>query len=108
MNTTTQAAPDVARTITEADVVAWLRAKVPAGSNIALGCNTDYHRFFHASIIGDYDTPTQFSDSADDAVRSVMANIKTPECIAAEKRAAAAKLLAEADALAPETVEAAT
>lgn len=93
--------------ITAADVVAFLKSLIPAGHpKIQVGVCTGYASGpFYASIFGDYENPVRFGATPQEAIAQVVAGIQSPKQIAAAKRAQAAKLLTEADALAPEPEE---
>ena len=97
----------VHRRISVVDVVAWFNSKIPAGmeKGIDVGFCTSYYKNFHASQIG-ASSSCQFADTLEEAVALVMALSRTPEQLATDKRAAAAKLMAEADALSPTIVPA--
>ncbi len=94
--------------ITAADVVAWFESFIPAeyAGKIAVGFDTGYHKQFCAAPVPYESGGTKFADSPNEAVAIVLASIKSPEQLAAQKREEAAKLLAEADALAPQPAEA--
>lgn len=89
--------------LTQADVVAWFASHLPANlaGKISVGYDSSYHKKFTASTIPYGSVSTKFADTPQEAVALLIADIKTPEQLAAEKRAEAAKLLADADALSP-------
>ncbi len=88
--------------ITQEQVVAWFASKIPAGfGELAVGYSSNYFKRFTAAPLPWQAGATKFADTLEEAVALVIAEIKSPEQIAAAKRQEAAKLLAEADALAP-------
>lgn len=100
MNTTQQ--------ITEADVVAWLKDQVETMSlpeAKVLLWNADYSETGVRWLVECRDARSPIAVSADtlaEALANTRKCIKSPAALAAEKRAAAEKLLAEAEALHPE------
>jgi hypothetical protein len=94
----------ITKEITQADVVAWFESRVPAehAGKIAVGFDTSYHKRFTAQPLPWRAGTTQVAETLDEAIAAVIARIKSPKQLAEEKRELAAKLLAEADALAPE------
>ncbi len=89
--------------ITQEQVVAWFASQIPAeyAGKIAVGYDTNYHKKFTAAPLPWEAGATEFADTLAEAVALIIVRIKSPEQIAAAKREKAAKLLAEADALAP-------
>lgn len=90
--------------ITAADVVAFLKSLVPAdyAGDISVCCCTSYHKPFVAQWVGrGRSGDNYFANTPEEAVAKVLANIKSPAALAEEKRAEAAKLLAEAQELDP-------
>lgn len=91
--------------INEADIIAWLRAKaVEIGiPGLELKADSGLHNFWIARADVD-DNAFGCGESVEMAVQMLRGSIKTPEQIALKKRDAAAKLLAEAEALVPSLV----
>ena len=92
---------------TEADILAFFRAEVkalgerfPYLRKIALSVNHEGNFYIHAYQGDDYSSSiVGFGKTVDEADADLASKIPTPRELVAQKRALAAKLLAEADSL---------
>lgn len=91
-------------TPSEADIDAWFTAKLEANKDLPqldVGYGSLYHSHFVAGIDSGMGRKNFFASTLETAIQDARAAVPTVEQLAEQKREAARKLMAEADAISP-------